>query len=86
MQVNKNYDIILFYFYFVYFKERNNNNNNTPPTMNKAGPPSPGFSKDFEYLIRRELDIDHAPSTLNRNSKFYYFVFQESNHLYSFFL
>jgi hypothetical protein len=31
---------------------------------------SPAFSKDFEYLIRREVDNEHAVSALQRNSKF----------------
>ncbi len=31
---------------------------------------SPSFSKDFEYLIRRELDNEHAVSAIQRNSKF----------------
>ncbi|CAF1115733.1 unnamed protein product [Rotaria magnacalcarata] len=44
--------------------ERNDNASTTTP---KSRPPSPSFSKDFEYLIRRELDIEHSPSTLNRN-------------------
>ncbi|UJR25077.1 hypothetical protein I4U23_006437 [Adineta vaga] len=43
-------------------------NQNTTTNLNKARPTSPGFSKDFEYLIRRELDIEHAPSTLQRDS------------------
>ncbi|CAF3553746.1 unnamed protein product [Rotaria socialis] len=46
--------------------ERNDNASTTAP---KLRPPSPGFSKDFEYLIRRELDIEHSPSTLNRNDR-----------------
>ena len=29
----------------------------------------PSFSKDFEYLIRRELDAEHAPGTLQRNGR-----------------
>ncbi|CAF1401950.1 unnamed protein product [Rotaria sordida] len=50
--------------------ERNDNTlpTTTTTTKTKARPSSPEFSKDFEYLIRRELDIEHAPSTLNRNS------------------
>ncbi|CAF1225939.1 unnamed protein product [Rotaria sordida] len=49
--------------------ERNDNTlPTTTTTKTKARPSSPEFSKDFEYLIRRELDIEHAPSTLNRNS------------------
>jgi hypothetical protein len=33
---------------------------------------SPSYSKDFDYLIRRELDkldTEHPPSTIQRHSK-----------------
>jgi hypothetical protein len=39
-------------------------------TITKRRPSSPEFSKNFEYLIRRELDIEHAPSTLHSSKKF----------------
>ncbi|CAF0757554.1 unnamed protein product [Rotaria sp. Silwood1] len=42
--------------------------NTSKMTITKARPSSPEYSKDFEYLIRRELDVEHAPSTLTRNS------------------
>lgn len=47
--------------------ERNNANNNTNGTS-KGRPDSSELSKNFEYLIRRELDIEHAPSTFHPNS------------------
>jgi hypothetical protein len=43
-------------------------NNNSTSTNIAKGPPSPEFSKNFEYLIRRELDIEHAPLTLHSSS------------------
>jgi len=46
-----------------------NTEQNKNTTINtKERPPSPPFPKGFEYLIRRELDIEHAPSTFRRNS------------------
>ncbi|CAF0899193.1 unnamed protein product [Adineta ricciae] len=43
-------------------------NNSTMISVDKPRPPSPGYSKDFEYLIRRELDVEHPPLTLKRDS------------------
>ncbi|CAF0990268.1 unnamed protein product [Adineta ricciae] len=43
-------------------------NKSTMTNVDKPGPPSPGYSKDFEYLIRRELDVEHSPLTLQRDS------------------
>jgi len=54
----------------IFFCSSLEQNNKTSTTVTKARPLSPGFSKDFEYLIRRELDIEHAPSTLQRDGKF----------------
>ena len=45
--------------------EKSNGNSNSTSTNAVKGPPSPDFSKNFEYLIRRELDIEHAPSALH---------------------
>jgi hypothetical protein len=74
MPVKKNYNKLLFSISFVHFKERNNNSSTT---TTKPRPPSPGYSKDFEYLIRRELDIDHAPSTFNRSNISYLFSMKQ---------
>jgi len=41
-------------------------------TITKRRPSSPEFSKNFEYLIRRELDIDHAPLTLHSSKKLFF--------------
>lgn len=41
---------------------------NQAPMPLAERPSSPTFNKDFEYLIRRELDIEHSPATLHRNS------------------
>ena len=35
---------------------------------------APSFAKDFEYLIRQEVDTEHALSTLQRNSKLNIFI------------
>ena len=45
------------------------NNSQSKATLAIPPPPGPLLSKDFEYLIRRELDTEHAPGTLQRNGR-----------------
>lgn len=53
--------------------ERTNSMTKLPP---KSQPnTSPSVPKDFEYLIRREVDNEHAQTALQRNSKLYIFSF-----------
>lgn len=54
------------------FLERTNSMTKLPPKPQTIR--SPSFSKDFEYLIRREVDNEHAPFALQRNSKLYFFL------------
>lgn len=58
--------------------ERNNSNKPVPLTVNN-GPPSPEFSKNFEYLIRRELDIDHSSSALYSSKIFIFRLIRKVN-------
>jgi hypothetical protein len=77
MQVSKNKENDNLFKIGIYkYLERTNSMTKLPPkTVATSGTVG---SKDFEYLIRRELDkfdTEHSPSTLQRNSNVQLFIF-----------
>jgi len=76
--------IIVISFFLSLSSERNNTNNNSTSTIIPKGPPSPEFSKNFEYLIRRELDVEHAPLKLHSSMIFILIFDRQKNKRESF--
>lgn len=65
---------------FVLLSRRSSSTDSKGTAVTTTSSVPPSFSQDFEYLIRRELDIEHAPSTLQRNSEYLCDTSHEKRH------